>query len=82
MNAILIILAVLVLFLYAKWIFCVLYYPLMAMGAVGQNVSNRKLAYFLRFPMKVVEYFLRSGGEICPIPDRDDTFCSLTYMAV
>lgn len=62
MNAILIILAVLVLFLYAKWIFCVLYYPLMAMGAVGQNVSNRKLAYVLRFPMKVVEYFLRSGG--------------------
>lgn len=62
MKTILAILAVLVILLYAKWIFCVLYYPLMAMGAVGQNASNRKLAYVLRFPMKVVEHFLRFGG--------------------
>lgn len=62
MNSILIFLAVLVLFLYAKWIFCVLYYPLIAIGAMGQRASNRKLAYVLRFPMKVVEYFLRFGG--------------------
>ena len=62
MKTILAILAVLVFLLYAKWIFCVLYYPLMAMGAVGQNASNRKLAYVLRFPMRVVEHFLRFGG--------------------
>lgn len=62
MKTILAILAVLVFLLYVKWIFCVLYYPLMAMGAVGQNASNRKLAYVLRFPMRVVEHFLRFGG--------------------
>ena len=62
MKTILAILVVLVFLLYAKWIFCVLYYPLMAMGAVGQNASNRKLAYVLRFPMRVVEHFLRFGG--------------------
>ena len=62
MKTILASLAVLVFLLYAKWIFCVLYYPLMAMGAVGQNASNRKLAYVLRFPMRVVEHFLRFGG--------------------
>lgn len=61
-NSILIILAVLVLFLYAKWIFCVLFYPLMALSAMGYRVSNEKLAYALRFPLRVAEHFLRFGG--------------------
>ena len=62
MNTILIILALSVLFLYAKWIFCILYYSLMALGAMGQRASNRKVSYALRFPMKVAEHFLRFGG--------------------
>ena len=82
MNTILIILALSVLFLYAKWIFCILYYPLMALGAMGQRASNRKVSYALRFPMKVAEHFLRFGGEICPVPDRHDSFCSPTHMAL
>lgn len=56
------ILTLLVLVLYAKWIFCVLYYPLMALGALGQSTSNRKLSYVLRFPLRVAEHFLRFGG--------------------
>lgn len=76
------ILTLLVLVLYAKWIFCVLYYPLMALGALGQSTSNRKLSYVLRFPLRVAEHFLRFGGQICPISDRDDSFRSLTYMAL
>lgn len=61
-NSILIILSVLILVLYAKWIFCAMFYPLMAFSAMGHRVSNRKVAYVLCFPLRVAEHFLRFGG--------------------
>lgn len=61
-NSILIILSVLIFILYAKWIFCAMFYPLMAFSAMGHRVSNRKVAFVLCFPLRVAEHFLRFGG--------------------
>lgn len=66
-NNILIILSSLLLLLYSKWIACLLLYPLMAMNALGERIKYDKVACGLRFPLRVVEHFLRSGGgqDLC-----------------
>ena len=64
MNVFIVILAFLVLLLYIKWIFIILYYPILSIAAYGNSISkNKRLAYWLQFPKKVIEYFFRSGGQ-------------------
>ena len=64
MNVLIVILAFLVLLLYIKWIFIILYYPILSIAAYGNSISkNKRLAYWLQFPKKVIEYFFRSGGQ-------------------
>lgn len=59
-------LTVVVLLLYAKWIVCLLLYPLMAMNAIGDRIKQDKVSWGLRFPLRVVEHFLRFGGaDLC-----------------
>lgn len=61
-NSILIIISILILILYTKWIFCMLFYPLMVLGVIGKRTCNRKIAYILQFPLRIAEVFFRSGG--------------------
>lgn len=56
------VLIVFVLVLYGNWIFLMFYYPLMMLGAMGSKEKSRKKAYFLCFPLRVTEHFLRFGG--------------------
>lgn len=51
-----------VLFLYLKWLFVILFYPLMALSAIGARQSNQRKKKILCFPLRVAEHFLRFGG--------------------
>lgn len=62
MKIILIILIVAVAFIYLKWLFVILFYPLMALSAIGTRQSNQRKKKILRFPLRVAEHFLRFGG--------------------
>ena len=62
MNTILISLIIAVAILYLKWFFAVLFYPLMALSALGSRQSNPKIKKIMRFPLRVAEHFLRFGG--------------------
>lgn len=52
----------LLVFLYLKWIFVILFYPLMALSAIGSRLGNQKSGKILQFPLRVTEHFLRLGG--------------------
>lgn len=62
MNTILIILIIAVAILYLKWFFAILFYPLMALSALGSRQSTPKIKKIMRFPLRVAEHFLRFGG--------------------
>lgn len=53
---------ILLLLICSRWIFIVLFYPIMAIAAIGHRCENRAMSYILRFPLRVVEHFLRFGG--------------------
>lgn len=61
MNTILISLIIAVAILYLKWFFDILFYPLMALSALGSRQSNPKIKKIMRFPLHVAEHFQRFG---------------------
>lgn len=63
MNTILISLIIAIAILYLKWFFAFLFYPLMALSALGSSQSNPKIKKIMRFPLRMAEHFLRFGGR-------------------
>ena len=82
MNTILIILIIAVAILYLKWFFAILFYPLMALSALGSRQSNPKIKKIMRFPLRVAEHFLRFRGQIRALSNFYQPIRTSAYMAV
>ena len=82
MNTILIILIIAVAILYLKWFFAILFYPFMALSALGSRQSNPKIKKIMRFPLRVAEHFLRFRGQIRALSNFYHPIRTSAYMAV
>ena len=57
-----VIVTVVLLLLCGKWIFTIVYYPLMSLSAYGNRCNNVAARKAFTLPLRVCEHFLRFGG--------------------
>ena len=62
MSILLILVVILSVVVLSKWLICIILYPIIALAALGNREADDSLKWFLCFPLKVVEHFLRYGG--------------------
>lgn len=61
-----VIVTVVLLLLCGKWIFTIMYYPLMSLSAYGKRCNNVAARKAFTLPLKACEHFLRfGGGDLC-----------------